>query len=99
MYQYQKNVPEESKTERWKKYEALEKALEAQEISLGTFIRHLRKDITGLSLDKMAVAAKVSKRTLISIESGKGNPSLSVLQSILSCFGYMVGPIKVKKKI
>src|SRR5688572_9349151 len=44
-------------------------------------LRERRKD-RGMSLDQLAVASGVSRAALSQIETGKGNPSLSVLWKI-----------------
>ncbi|MCS8153517.1 helix-turn-helix domain-containing protein [Pseudomonas aeruginosa] len=57
------------------------------ELSLGKAIRRLRKETMGLSQDVFAGICKMSTRTLASIESEIGNPSMCSIASVFRKFG------------
>lgn len=59
--------------------------------TLGTAIRRLRLEVTGLDQDTFAVMCNMSTRALYQIEKDKGNPTLSTLESILRKFGLRLG--------
>lgn len=49
--------------------------------NLGALLRSRRKSL-GLTLDGCAEQAGVSRQTLVSLESGRGNPRLDTLQAL-----------------
>lgn len=59
----------------------------AGEESLGTSIRRLRLEVTGLDQDSFATMCKLTTKTLSSLENGKGNPTINTLNGILKSFG------------
>lgn len=59
----------------------------AGEESLGTSIRRLRLEVTGLDQDSFATMCKLTTKTLSSLENDKGNPTINTLNSILKPFG------------
>ncbi|MBI6620907.1 helix-turn-helix transcriptional regulator [Pseudomonas corrugata] len=59
--------------------------------TLGTAIRRLRLEVTGLDQDTFAVMCNMSTKALYQIEKDKGNPTLSTLESILRKFGLRLG--------
>lgn len=89
--------PEASKTDRQGIYIELERAYDVGEIDLSTFIKRLRVEVTGLTREKMAIACKISVRSLANLETNKGNPTLSSLTAVLKPFGYRIGPTKIIK--
>jgi DNA-binding XRE family transcriptional regulator len=59
--------------------------------TLGTSIRLLRLEVTGLDQETFAVMCKMSTKALYQIEKDKGNPSISTLDAILRKFGLRLG--------
>lgn len=55
--------------------------------SLGTSIRRIRLEITGLDQASFAKICKITVKTLSSLENDKGNPTVNTLNSILRPFG------------
>ncbi|MBU3058218.1 helix-turn-helix transcriptional regulator [Pseudomonas indica] len=55
--------------------------------TLGTSIRRLRLEMTGLDQETFAAMCKISTRALYQLESDKGNPTLNTLNGILRLFG------------
>lgn len=55
--------------------------------SLGTSIRRIRLEITGLDQASFAKMCKMTVKTLSSLENDKGNPTINTLNSILKPFG------------
>jgi transcriptional regulator with XRE-family HTH domain len=53
---------------------------------LGTLLRERRRSLGTLQED-LAGLAGISVHTLSNLESGKGNPSLDVLERLLDCLG------------
>ena len=64
---------------------------------IGEFIRE-RRDILKIQQTDLAEISGVALRTIIIIESGKGNPSINTLQKIGSVLGLEL-ELKVKTKI
>jgi DNA-binding XRE family transcriptional regulator len=65
--------------------------------TLGTAIRRLRLEVTGLDQKSFAVMCNLSTRTLYQIEKDKGNPRLATLEAILRKFGLRLGLIQASK--
>lgn len=59
--------------------------------TLGTAVRRLRLEVTGLDQDTFALMCKMSTKALYQIEKDKGNPTLSTIESILRKFGLRLG--------
>lgn len=59
--------------------------------TLGTAVRRLRLEVTGLDQDTFALMCKMSTKALYQIEKDKGNPTLSTIDSILRKFGLRLG--------
>lgn len=57
------------------------------EESLGTSIRRLRLEITGLDQDSFATMCKLTTKTLSTLENDRGNPTVNTLNGILKPFG------------
>ena len=55
--------------------------------TLGTSIRRLRLEVTGLDQEIFAAMCKISTRALYQLESDRGNPTLNTLNGILRLFG------------
>lgn len=64
----------------------LQRNLAGQE-TLGTAIRRLRIEVTGLDQQTFARMCKISTKALYQLESDKGNPTLNTLNGILRMFG------------
>ncbi|NIE74131.1 helix-turn-helix transcriptional regulator [Pantoea sp. Ap-967] len=65
--------------------------------SIGTSIRHLRLEVTGLDQETFAAMCKMSTKSLYELESGKSNPKLSTLEAILRLFGVRMGMVMAAK--
>jgi transcriptional regulator with XRE-family HTH domain len=60
---------------------------------VGTRLRERRRSL-GILQEDLAGLAGISVHTLSNLESGKGNPSLEVLERLLDCLGLQmtIGP-------
>lgn len=58
--------------------------------TLGTTIRRLRVEVTGLDQATFAAMCKMSTKALYQLETDKGNPTLNTLNGILRIFGMRV---------
>ncbi|SDT89139.1 helix-turn-helix domain-containing protein [Halopseudomonas salegens] len=61
------------------------------EITLGMAIRRLRLEVTGFDQETFAEMCGMSTRALYQLETDKGNPTLSTVDSILRKFGLRMG--------
>ncbi|MFC5699639.1 helix-turn-helix domain-containing protein [Pseudomonas sp. GCM10022186] len=61
------------------------------EETLGTAIRRLRLEVTGLDQDTFAAMCDLSTRALYQIEKDKGNPTINTIDGILRKFGLRLG--------
>ncbi|WP_417662357.1 helix-turn-helix domain-containing protein [Pseudomonas sp.] len=61
------------------------------ELSLGMAIRRLRLEVTGFDQETFASMCDMSTRALYQLETDKGNPTLSTVDSILRKFGLRMG--------
>lgn len=61
------------------------------ELTLGTAIRRLRLEVTGFDQETFAQMCGMSTRALYQLETDKGNPTLSTVDSILRKFGLRMG--------
>ena len=61
------------------------------EITLGMAVRRLRLEITGFDQETFAHMCGMSTRALYQLETDKGNPTLSTVDSILRKFGLRMG--------
>lgn len=59
--------------------------------TLGTAIRRLRLEVTGLDQETFAVMCNMSTKALYQIEKDKGNPTISTIDAILRKFGLRLG--------
>lgn len=59
--------------------------------TLGTAIRRLRLEVTGLDQETFAVMCNMSTKALYQIEKDKGNPTISTVDAILRKFGLRLG--------
>ncbi|KAF1053668.1 MAG: hypothetical protein GAK43_01290 [Stenotrophomonas maltophilia] len=59
--------------------------------TIGTSIRRLRLEVTGLDQATFARMCKLSTKSLYELESGRSNPTLSTLESVLRPFGLRLG--------
>ena len=59
--------------------------------TLGTAVRRLRLEVTGLDQETFALMCKMSTKALYQIEKDKGNPTLSTIDSIMRKFGLRLG--------
>ncbi|MBF8742177.1 helix-turn-helix domain-containing protein [Pseudomonas guariconensis] len=64
---------------------------------IGTSIRRLRLEVTGLDQETFAVMCKMSTKSLYELESGKSNPKLSTLEAVLRLFGVRMGMVMTAK--
>ncbi|WP_107025017.1 helix-turn-helix domain-containing protein [Pseudomonas sp. BBP2017] len=55
--------------------------------TLGTTIRRLRVEVTGLDQATFATMCKMSTKALYQLETDKGNPTINTLNGILRIFG------------
>ncbi|WP_434572334.1 helix-turn-helix domain-containing protein [Pseudomonas sp. Z3-8] len=62
--------------------------------TLGTAIRRLRLEVTGLDQETFALMCNMSTKALYQIEKDKGNPTLSTIEAILRKFGLRLGLTK-----
>ncbi|MGX9557662.1 helix-turn-helix domain-containing protein [Pseudomonas sp. CFBP 5750] len=62
--------------------------------TLGTAIRRLRLEVTGLDQETFAAMCKMSTKALYQIERDKGNPTINTLEAILRKFGLRLGLTK-----
>ncbi len=62
----------------------------AGEDSLGTSIRRLRLEVTGLDQESFATMCKLTTKTLSLLENDKGNPTINTLNGILRPFGLVM---------
>lgn len=60
---------------------------------IGTSIRRLRLEVTGLDQATFATMCKMSTKSLYELESGKSNPKLSTLEAVLRLFGVRMGMV------
>jgi len=65
--------------------------------SIGTSIRRLRLEVTGLDQETFAAMCKMSTKSLYELESGKSNPKLSTLDAVLRLFGVRIGMVMTAK--
>ncbi|GHA87964.1 helix-turn-helix transcriptional regulator [Modicisalibacter luteus] len=61
------------------------------EISAGSLLRKLRREVLGMSQTQFASLVSVSRRTLSDIETDKGSQSLALLNRVFRPFGLKVG--------
>ncbi|WP_090276391.1 helix-turn-helix domain-containing protein [Halopseudomonas litoralis] len=61
------------------------------ELTLGMAIRRLRLEVTGFDQETFAQMCGMSIRALYQLETDKGNPTLSTVDSILRKFGLRMG--------
>ncbi|MBF8748852.1 helix-turn-helix transcriptional regulator [Pseudomonas monteilii] len=61
--------------------------------AIGTSIRRLRLEVTGLDQKTFAAMCKISTKSLYELESGKSNPKLSTLEAVLRLFGVRMGMV------
>ncbi len=59
--------------------------------SIGTAVRQLRIDLTGLRQDQFAGMCKISLNTLQQLEHDHGNPTVRTLNAVFNPFGMRVG--------
>ncbi|WP_200626741.1 helix-turn-helix domain-containing protein [Pseudomonas sp. LAM2023] len=64
---------------------------------IGTSIRRLRLEVTGLDQETFAAMCKISTKSLYELESGKSNPKLSTLDAVLRLFGVRMGMVMTAK--
>lgn len=67
--------------------------------TIGTSIRRLRLEVTGLDQETFASMCKMSTKSLYELESGKSNPKLSTLEAVLRLFGVRMGMVMTAKII
>ncbi|HCF5745510.1 XRE family transcriptional regulator [Pseudomonas aeruginosa] len=65
--------------------------------TIGTSIRRLRLEVTGLDQETFAAMCKMSTKSLYELESGKSNPKLSTLEAVLRLFGVRMGMVMAVK--
>ncbi|ASD20690.1 helix-turn-helix transcriptional regulator [Pseudomonas aeruginosa] len=67
--------------------------------SIGTSIRRLRLEVTGLDQETFAKMCKMSTKSLYELESGKSNPKLSTLEAVLRLFGVRMGLVGISSSL
>jgi len=67
--------------------------------TLGTAIRRLRLEVTGLDQETFALMCNMSTKALYQIEKDKGNPTINTLECILRKFGLRLGLTKAATSI
>ncbi|MDC7829064.1 MULTISPECIES: helix-turn-helix domain-containing protein [Pseudomonas] len=75
----------------------IREGLQTGRLSLGTGIRRLRREITGLTQTDFARMARISLRTLRQLEQDEGNPTLATLQAVFRPFGLGMGVVPLKR--
>lgn len=58
---------------------------------IGTAVRRLRTELTGLRQDQFARMCRISLNTLQQLEHGQGNPTVRTLNAVFAPFGMRVG--------
>lgn len=67
--------------------------------TLGISIRRLRLEVTGFDQKTFATMCNMSTKALYQIETDKGNPTLSTIDSILRKFGLRLGLASIIRDI
>lgn len=75
----------------------LQAQLLAGSISIGSAVKRLRTEITGLRQQQFAGMCKISLRTLRQLEQDEGNPTLQTLNGVFRPFGMRVGIVPLGK--
>jgi DNA-binding XRE family transcriptional regulator len=76
----------------------LKEQLSAGTISIGTAVKRLRNEVTGLRQEQFAGMCKISLRTLRQIEQDEGNPTLQTLNAVFKPFGMRVGIVPLRRE-
>lgn len=79
------------------KLDDIREGLQTGRLSLGTGVRRLRRDITGLTQADFARMARISLRTLRQLEQDESNPTLATLQAVFRPFGLGMGVVPLKR--
>lgn len=58
---------------------------------IGTAVRRLRTELTGLRQDQFARMCRISLNTLQQLEHDQGNPTVRTLNAVFAPFGMRVG--------
>lgn len=66
-------------------------------LSLGSAVRRLRTEVTGLRQEQFARMCKISLRTLRQLELDEGNPTLQTLNAVFNRFGMQVGIVPLRR--
>lgn len=77
--------------------DSVEQGLAGGSLELGSAVRRLRIEVTGLHQSQFARMCKISVRTLVHIEHGEGNPTLKSLNAVFRPFGLQMGVVKVRR--
>lgn len=75
----------------------LQEQLLAGSISIGTAVKRLRTEITGLRQEQFAGMCKISLRTLRQLEQDEGNPTVQTLNSVFRPFGMRIGVVPLRR--
>ncbi len=59
--------------------------------SIGTAVRRLRTELTGLRQEQFARMCRISLNTLQQLEHDQGNPTVRTLNAVFAPFGMRVG--------
>ena len=73
--------------------DSVEQGLAGGSLELGSAVRRLRIEVTGLHQSQFARMCKISVR----IEHGDGNPTLKSLNAVFRPFGLQMGVVKVRR--
>ncbi len=77
--------------------ESIQEALAQGTLETGEAVRRLRVEVTGLHQAQFAKMCKISVRTLVHIEHGKGNQTLKSLNAVFRPFGLKMGVVRIRR--
>lgn len=78
---------------------ALLREFYAGELTEGTLLRALRRDVLGLSQGRYAELVGISRRTLSDLEGDKGNVTLDVMNRVFKPLGLRVGLLPRQRRL
>ena len=77
--------------------DSVEQGLAGGSLELGSAVRRLRIEVTGLHQSQFARMCKISVRTLVHIEHGEGNQTLKSLNAVFRPFGMKMGVVRIRR--
>lgn len=72
-------------------FAAIQRAVEAEDLSLGDAVRVLRAAFLGMNRSEFSKLVGVSKRELAKLEGNDANPTIETLNRVFKPFGMRVG--------